>query len=160
MAEIRRIVGVQIHHSSHLRDAAVYLVNARTRLTGAKLRSGDPELEAIDGLITEALGRTAKLRDAAAQRLRSLWEEDPDLFVRCRDGAEPWPDETTGGFEPRCTCYDACRMHFDFDDNPRDEGGVMLAELEGWRCQCGPCPLHPDDIREDDQGSPPGPRGD
>lgn len=141
MTATRKIVGIQLHHSVAYADATRGLVNARAGLRSAMTRTGEPEIEEIDKLLAEATRRTNRLEQAAQQRMRALWDQDPERFKRCRDGAEPWPDETIAGFEPRCTCYDACRVHFDFNAEPRGVGGIALAEGEGWKCQCAPCPV-------------------
>lgn len=141
MTATRKIVGVQVHHSVAYADASRSLVNARACLRSAMTRTGDPRIEKIDDLIAQAQRRTTRLEKAAVQRMRDLRKQDPERFQRCVDGAERWPDETLSGFEPRCTCYDACRVHFDFNAEPRDVGGIALAEGEGWKCQCAPCPV-------------------
>lgn len=148
MTETRKIVGVQLHHSVAYQDATRGLVNARAGLRSAMTRTGESEIEEIDDLIAQAQRRTRKLQEAAEQRLRDLWDQDPERFRRCRDGVEAWPDEIDDGAR-RCTCYDRCRVHWDWwvDEDktehadPRDVGGIALAESEGWRCQCAPCPV-------------------
>lgn len=141
MTETRKIVGVQLHHAVAYADATRGLVNARAGLRSAMTRTGEPEIEEIDKLIAEAQRRTRKLEQAATQRMQDLWKRDPEQFKRCRDGAEPWPDETIAGFEPRCTCYDHCAVHFDRSNEPHDVAEIAVAESEGWRCQCAPCPV-------------------
>lgn len=123
----KRIVGVQVHHSVFLEDALRGAANACAGLDSAIVRTGDHDL--ID-LLWRLRGLTRELgqaRDRSRGRLRAL---SKDQVVRCREGEEPWPDELSEGFVPRCTCYDRCLAH--------DTGVGGDAH-----CTCGkPCPAH------------------
>lgn len=128
----RTIIGVQIHHSTLMNDAYRGLVNGAQGLKGTLSCSGDPYHEELVNEAVALVRRVGRAQEAAAERLHKLWEEDPDKFIRCREGAEPWPDETVGGFQARCTCSDICQIH--------DNGN----ETPGWVCKCRPCPAHPE----------------
>jgi hypothetical protein len=123
----KRIVGIQLHHSVFLEDALRGAANACAGLDSAIVRTGDNEL--IE-LLWRLRGLTRELgdaRDRSRGRLRAL---PKDQVVRCREGEEPWPDELSEGFVPRCTCYDRCLTH---------HTGVGRAE----DCSCGKaCPAH------------------
>jgi hypothetical protein len=123
----KRIVGVQVHHSVFLEDALRGAANACAGLDSAIVRTGDHDL--ID-LLWRLRGLTRELgqaRDRSRGRLRAL---SKDQVVRCREGEEPWPDELTEGFVPRCTCYDRCLTH---------DTGVGGDD----HCTCGKvCPAH------------------
>jgi hypothetical protein len=128
----RRIIGIQTHHSVQLDDATRGAANMCAGLRGALRCTGDPVLASLLDEATTLAGRIADARNAASSRLRGFYDEDPERFKRCRDGIEPWPDETIGAFQPRCSCYDRCLIH---------DHGVAAPEEQ---CNCGvPCPAHP-----------------
>lgn len=129
----RQIVGIQLHHSINLSDTTRNLVNGAQCLQGAITRTGDPTLLALREELLTIIKRVSAQELEATTRLRELYVKDPERFVRCREGDEPWPDETVGGFEARCTCNDTCQIH----DNGRDV-------VEGWKCMCRQCPRHPE----------------
>lgn len=129
----RQIIGVQVHHSSVLNDAYRNLVNGVQSLKGAVEMTGDPELLELVEQATAVLRRVGRKQEAASAYLQQLHKDDPERFVRCREGFEPWPDETLIGFEPRCTCHDVCQIH----DNGRPDN-------IGWECKCVQCPAHPE----------------
>lgn len=128
----RKIVGIQLHHSINLSDASRNLANGAQCLQGAITRTGDPVLIALRQDLIKLIRVVSAQERAATERLRKFYVDDPERFVRCRDGAEAWPDETIGGFQARCTCDDICQIH----DNGRDE--------QGWLCKCKQCPAHPE----------------
>jgi hypothetical protein len=129
----RRIIGIQTHHSVQLDDATRGAANMCAGLRGALKCTGDPEHARLLAEATALLARIAEARNVASARLRGFYEADPERFRRCREGSEPWPDETLGAFEPRCSCYDRCLIH--------DHGVQAPAE----QCNCDrPCPAHPD----------------
>jgi hypothetical protein len=70
-----------------------------------------------------------ELAGEARANMQGLHSSDPERFVRCRDGEEPWPDEIQAGFIPRHICKDQCLYH---DRNVLD--AIM-------QCTCGqpPC---------------------
>jgi hypothetical protein len=129
----RRIIGIQTHHSVQLDDAMRGAANMCAGLRGALRCTGDPEHA---GLLEEAgalARRIARARTEAGARLQAFYAADPERFKRCRDGIEPWPDETLGGFEPRCSCHDRCLIHDHGVDAPPEQ------------CNCGrECPAHPE----------------
>ena len=132
---LRKIIGIQLHHSINLSDASRFCVNGAQALQGAITRTGDPDLVELRKDLLAVIKRVSEHDQAATERLRQFYIDDPDRFVRCRDGAEAWPDETLSGFEPRCTCDDTCQIH----ENGRTD--------EGWKCKCDPCPAHPEESR-------------
>lgn len=132
----RRITGIQTHHSLQLDDASRGATNMCVSLGGAVRKTGDPELADLQAeavLLTRRIGRA---REAANARLHGFYAEDPERFKRARAGAEPYPDETVGGFVARCTCYDLCLHRYGIEPG---ENGI---------CNCDgvkpPCPAHPD----------------
>jgi hypothetical protein len=130
----RRIVGIQTHHSVQLDDAMRGAANMCAGLRGALKCTGDPAHAKLLEEATALARRVAAARGEATTRLRGFYEDDPDRFRRCRDGIEPWPDETIGAFEPRCSCYDRCLIHDHGVDAPPEQ------------CNCGrPCPAHFDE---------------
>lgn len=127
----RRIVGIQTHHSVQLDDAARGAANMCAGLRGALKCTGDPEHAKLLEEAAQLALRISEARSAASSRLLGFHAEDPERFRRCRDGIEPWPDETIGAFEPRCSCYDQCLIHDHGVDAPPEQ------------CNCGrPCPAH------------------
>jgi len=127
----RRIIGIQTHHSVQLDDATRGAANMCAGLRCAIRCTGDPEHARLLEEATALARRIGEARDEARARLRGFYDVDPERFKRCRDGIEPWPDETLGLFEPRCSCYDSCLIH--------DHGVVAPPE----QCNCGrECAAH------------------
>ncbi|WP_051324770.1 hypothetical protein [Candidatus Solirubrobacter pratensis] len=106
---MRRIIGIQLHHSVNLDDASRYGVNMLSALEGALKRTGDPEIQALIDQLQPLVRQIGVARTAAGLRLQ-LHHRDPD-FKRYVDGELPWPDELEEGFVPRCTCGDRCLFH-------------------------------------------------
>jgi hypothetical protein len=133
---MRRITGVQLHHSIKLADASAALANAGSSLNAAYRATGDPYYLALSDQC-RALGmEVGRAHEAARTRLIELRETRPDLFEEAREGFTPWPDENDD-VELRCNCYDQCLHRFGIDIGPN---GV---------CNCPenkrPCPRHPED---------------
>jgi hypothetical protein len=106
---MRRIVGIQIHHSVNLDDASRFAVNMLTALEAADSKTADPEVRALLDNLRPLVREIGVARTAAGLRLQ-LHQRDPD-FKRYVEGELPWPDETTEGFVARCTCNDRCLFH-------------------------------------------------
>jgi hypothetical protein len=125
---MRRIIGIQVHHSVNLDDASRFAVNMLTALDGALAKSGDDELVQLRADLLPLVRRIGVARTAAGLRLQ-LHQRDPD-FKRYVDGELPWPDERVEGFVPRCSCADRCLFHDTGRGTPAD-------------CRCDrPCALH------------------
>ncbi|MEU1878254.1 hypothetical protein ABZ470_13180 [Streptosporangium sp. NPDC020072] len=108
---VRGVTGVQMHHTTDLQDATRFLGNAVMALRAAHVRTGD---ERYSGLAEQLKAVTAQARGLESQARASMEDlhvADPELFLRCRDGEEPWPDEIQAGFIPRHTCRDRCLYH-------------------------------------------------
>jgi hypothetical protein len=106
---MRRITGIQLHHSVNLEDASRYGVNMLTALAAAYKRTEDPELRRLIDELGPLVRQVGVARSAAGLRLQ-MHQHDPD-FKRYVDGELPWPDELAEGFVPRCTCHDRCLYH-------------------------------------------------
>ena len=106
---MRRITGIQVHHSVNLDDASRFGVNMLTALAAAHTRTGDPELRRLIDELGPLIRQVGVARTAAGLRLQ-MHQRDPDL-KRYVDGELPWPDELEEGFVPRCTCHDRCLFH-------------------------------------------------
>lgn len=129
----RRIIGIQTHHSVQLDDAMRGAANMCAGLRGALKCTGDADHALLLEEAALLARRISRARSEASSRLRAFYEADPERFKRCRDGMEPWPDETLGAFEPRCSCDDRCLIH--------DVGVDAPAE----QCNCGrECPAYPE----------------
>jgi hypothetical protein len=106
---VRRIIGIQVHHSANLEDASRFGVNMLTALEAAHHKTDSDEIrrliDALGGLVREV----GVARTAAGLRLQ-MHQRDPD-FKRYVDGLLPWPDEAADTFVPRCTCNDRCLYH-------------------------------------------------
>jgi hypothetical protein len=126
---VRGVTGIQLHHVTDLQDARRFLGNAVMALSAAHARTGDARFsglaEQLKGLVAETRGLEGEARDS----MHRLHSTDPERFVRCREGEEPWPDELQAGFIPRHTCQDECLYH---DHDVLD--GIL-------QCTCGrpPC---------------------
>jgi hypothetical protein len=125
----RGVTGIQLHHTTDLQDAARFLSNAVMALKAAHVRTGDGEYSDLAAQLTTMVSRARDLEGQARARMQGLHSSDPERFVRCREGEEPWPDEIQAGFVPRHTCKDQCLYH-DHD--------VLNAIMQ---CTCGqpPC---------------------
>ena len=106
---MRRIIGVQLHHSVKLEDASRYAINMLTALEATLERTGDQEIRQLLDELGPLVRQIGVARTAAGLRLQ-LHQRDPD-FKRYVNGELPWPDELTDGFVPRCTCDDRCLFH-------------------------------------------------
>jgi hypothetical protein len=106
---MRRIIGIQIHHSVNLDDASRFAVNMLTALEAADRKTADPEVRALLERLRPLVREIGVARTAAGLRLQ-MHQRDPD-FKRYVEGELPWPDETAEGFVPRCTCNDRCLFH-------------------------------------------------
>ena len=106
---MRRIIGVQTHHSVNLEDASRFAVNMLTALEATLKRTGDPEIQRLLDELAPLVRQIGVARSAAGLRLQ-MHQRDPD-FKRYVDGELPWPDELAAGFVPRCTCDDRCLYH-------------------------------------------------
>jgi hypothetical protein len=106
---MRRIVGIQLHHSVNLEDASRFGVNLLSALQGVHKRTGDPEIRQLLDQLQPLVRQVGVARTAAGLRLQ-MHQRDPD-FKRYVEGELPWPDELADGFVPRCTCHDRCLFH-------------------------------------------------
>ena len=106
---MRRIIGIQTHHSVNLDDASRFGVNMLTALEATLKRTGDPEIQALLDELGPLVRQVGVARTAAGLRLK-LHQRDAD-FKRYVEGEMPWPDELEEGFIPRCTCDDRCLFH-------------------------------------------------
>jgi hypothetical protein len=106
---MRRIVGIQVHHSVNLDDASRFGVNMLTALEGVLGRTDDPEIRELLEECRPLVRQIGVARTAAQMRLQ-MHQRDPD-FKRYVDGELPWPDELAEGFVPRCSCNDRCLFH-------------------------------------------------
>jgi hypothetical protein len=106
---MRRIIGIQVHHSVTLDDASRFGVNMLTALQSAHRRTASPELEHLLERLAPLVREVGVARTAAGLRLQ-LHQRDPD-FKRYVDGDLPWPDEDPTEFVPRCRCQDRCLFH-------------------------------------------------
>lgn len=108
---VRGVTGMQMHHTTDLQDANRFLTNAVMALRAAQVRTGDEQYLAIAEQLKTMVQETRTLESQARERMQGLHASDPDRFVRCREGHEPWPDEIQAGFVPRHTCMDQCLYH-------------------------------------------------
>jgi hypothetical protein len=106
---MRRIIGIQTHHSVNLEDASRFAVNMLTALEAALTRTGDPEIRQLLEELRPLVRQVGVARTAAGLRLQ-MHQRDPD-FKRYVDGELPWPDELEEGFVARCSCDDRCLYH-------------------------------------------------
>jgi hypothetical protein len=106
---MRRIVGIQTHHSVNLEDASRFAVNMLTALEATLARTGDPEIQALLERLRPLVREIGVARTAAGLRLQ-MHHRDRD-FKRYVNGELPWPDELVEGFVARCTCEDRCLYH-------------------------------------------------
>lgn len=106
---MRRIIGIQVHHSVNLDDASRFGANMLTALEGALKRTDSPEIRQLLDECRPLVRQIGVARTAAGLRLQ-MHQRDPD-FKRYVDGEMPWPDELEEGFIPRCTCDDRCLYH-------------------------------------------------
>jgi hypothetical protein len=106
---MRRIVGIQLHHSVNLDDASRFAVNMLTALEAADRKTADSEVRSLLDRLRPLVREIGVARTAAGLRLQ-MHQRDPE-FKRYVEGELPWPDETLEGFVPRCTCKDRCLFH-------------------------------------------------
>ncbi|MFC7650129.1 hypothetical protein ACFQX6_64690 [Streptosporangium lutulentum] len=118
-----------MHHTTDLQDASRFMVNAAMALRAAHVRTGDDRYSSLAAQLKAIATEARGLETQARASLHGLHSVDPEQFVRCREGEEPWPDEIQAGFVPRHTCNDQCLYH-DHD--------VLDAIMQ---CTCGrpPC---------------------
>ncbi len=126
---VRGVTGIQMHHTTDLQDATRFLGNAAMALRAAHVRTGDDRYSDLAAQLKAMAVEARVLETQARASMEGLHSTDPEQFVRCRDGHEPWPDEIQAGFVPRHTCRDQCLYH---DHN------VLNAIMQ---CTCGqpPC---------------------
>jgi hypothetical protein len=106
---VRRITGIQVHHSVNLDDASRFGANLLTALEAAHKKTGSEETEHLLEQLRPLVREVGVARTAAGMRLQ-MHQRDPD-FKRYVDGDKPWPDELVEGFVPRCRCDDRCLFH-------------------------------------------------
>lgn len=106
---MRRITGIQVHHSTNLEDASRFAANMLTALQATLVKTGSEEIKQLIEDAGPIVRRVGVARTAAGLRLQ-MHQRDPD-FRRYRDGELPYPDELVEGFVPRCTCHDRCLFH-------------------------------------------------
>jgi hypothetical protein len=126
---VRGVTGIQLHHVTNLQDAGRFLGNAAMALRAAHVRTGDDRYSALAAQLKAVVTHARELENEARADMHELHATDPERFVRCREGEEPWPGEIAAGFIPRHTCRDECLYH-DHD--------VLDAIMQ---CTCGrpPC---------------------
>jgi len=128
---VRRITGVQLHHSVNLDDASRFAANMLTALEAAHRKSGSEETRRLLDALAPLVREVGVARTAAGLRLQ-MHQRDPD-FKHYVDGDMPWPDEHEEGFVARCRCDDKCLFH--------DIGRGSLEQ----DCNCDEwCRQHPD----------------
>ncbi|AWS44495.1 hypothetical protein [Streptosporangium sp. 'caverna'] len=125
---VRSVTGIQMHHTTDLQDAGRFLVNAAMALRAAYVRTGDDRYSSLAAQLKAVAVKARMLETQARASLHGLHAADPEQFVRCREGEDPWPDEIQAGFVPRHTCRDQCLYH-DHD--------VLNAIMQ---CTCGQSP--------------------
>ncbi|MBC2866916.1 hypothetical protein [Streptomyces mexicanus] len=108
---VRGVTGIQLHHVTDIQDAGRFLGNAVMALRAAFVRTGDERYSGLSAEVSDLLAKVRGLENAARGNLHALHSRDPERFVRCREGDEPWPDEIEAGFIPRHTCRDTCLYH-------------------------------------------------
>ncbi|MBT2225533.1 hypothetical protein [Nonomuraea sp. NEAU-A123] len=108
---VRSVTGIQLHHTTDLQDASRFLGNAVMALRAAHVRTGDDRYVDLAAQLKTMVAETRTLETQARDRMHGLHSADPEQFVRCREGEEPWPDEIQAGFVPRHTCNDRCLYH-------------------------------------------------
>ncbi len=126
---VRGVNGIQMHHVTDLQDAGRFLGNAAMALRSAHVRTGSDRYSSIAAELRSLVERVRELEDEARSSMHDLHSTDPERFLRCRDGHEPWPGEIPAGFIPRHTCKDECLYH---------DREVLEAIMQ---CTCGrpPC---------------------
>ena len=106
---MRRITGIQVHHSVNLEDASRFGANLLTALEAAHKKTGSEETKKLIDELTPLVRKVGVERTAAGMRLQ-MHQRDPE-FKRYVEGDQPWPDELADGFVPRCRCHDKCLYH-------------------------------------------------
>ena len=128
---MRRITGIQVHHSVNLDDASRFGANMLTALQAVHRKTGSEETRRLLDALGPLVREIGVARTAAGMRLH-MHQRDPD-FRHYVEGDMPWPDELADGFVPRCRCNDKCLVH---------DVGRGSAERD---CTCGEwCRRHPD----------------
>lgn len=108
---VRGVTGIQLHHTTNLQDANRSLSNAVMALRAAHVRTGDDRYSELIAQLKATVARVRELEAQARASMHELHATDPERFIRCREGEEPWPDEIQAGFIPRHTCQDQCLYH-------------------------------------------------
>ncbi|MEU0968875.1 hypothetical protein ABZ357_26920 [Streptomyces sp. NPDC005917] len=108
---VRGVTGIKLHHTTDLQDAGRFLGNAAMAMRAAHVRTGDDRYSSLVGQVKAVLTEARELEDEARADVRRLHSADPEKFIRCREGEEPWPGEIEAGFIPRHTCKDECLYH-------------------------------------------------
>lgn len=106
---MRRIIGLQVHHSVNLDDASRFAANMLTALEAAHRKSDSAQTRRLIDVLTPLVREVGVERTAAGMRLQ-MHQRDPQ-FKRYVEGDMPWPDETSEGFVARCRCSDRCLYH-------------------------------------------------
>jgi hypothetical protein len=137
---------MQLHHVTDLQDAGRFLANAAMAFKAAHVRTGDDRYSSLADQLGAVVAEARQLESEARASMHGLHSTDPERFVRCREGEEPWPDELQAGFIPRHTCKDQCLYH---------DHEVLDAIMQ---CICGrpPCQAcHIEGIPAQPPGPPP-----
>jgi hypothetical protein len=101
----RKIIGVQVHHSTKARDAA----NMATALGSVFEMTDDARWQVLADQAKALMRQVSSLSREARERLHE-YQSLPN-FGAMVAGDEPWPDETVDGFQARCRCDDRCMLH-------------------------------------------------
>jgi hypothetical protein len=128
---VRRITGIQVHHSVNLDDASRFGANLLTALEAAHHKTGSDETRRLLDALSPLVREVGVARTAAGMRLQ-MHQRDPD-FKRYVEGDQPWPDELAEGFVARCRCHDRCLFHDLGRGTPEQDCNCDLA-----------CGQHPD----------------
>jgi hypothetical protein len=108
---VRGVTGIQLHHVTDLQDASRFLGNAAMAFRAAHVRTGDDRFSGLATQLKALVAQARVLEDDARANMHGLHSTDPERFIRCREGEEPWPGEIPAGFIPRHTCKDECLYH-------------------------------------------------
>jgi hypothetical protein len=114
----RKIIGVQVHHSTKARDASMYGANMATALGSVFEMTDDPRWQVLADQAVALVRQVSSLSREANERLHE-YQSLPN-FEAMVAGDEPWPDETVEGFEARCRCADRCMFHDNARGNEAD----------------------------------------
>jgi hypothetical protein len=105
----RKIIGVQVHHSTKARDASMYGANMATALGSVFAMTDDARWQVLADQAKALIRQVSSLSLEATERLHE-YQSLPN-FEAMVAGDEPWPDETVDGFQARCRCDDRCMLH-------------------------------------------------